>query len=175
MGRMLNLFIGDMYNRCTCPLQPCRHLTLKLFIQGHPWSAKVLHIADFKVRISPLLLVLKVCSVKPTYRKSWAGNLCMWSDLTLDPSFNVKQGYSNLKLLFTCLLLVLEVCNVKPTYRKSWVRNLLMWSDLTLGPSFKVKRGQSNLSVLITHLLLVLEVCNLKPTYRKSWAGNLLI
>ena len=37
-----------MYNRYTCPLQPYRHLTLNLFIQGHPWSAKVPHVADFK-------------------------------------------------------------------------------------------------------------------------------
>ena len=43
-----NLFIGDMYNRYVCPLQPCRHLALKLLIQGHPRSAEVTHIADFK-------------------------------------------------------------------------------------------------------------------------------
>ena len=24
--------------------------------------------------------------------KSWAGNLLVWSDLTLDPSFKVKRG-----------------------------------------------------------------------------------
>ena len=29
---------------------------------------------------------------KPTYRKSWAGNLLVWSDLILDPSFKVKRG-----------------------------------------------------------------------------------
>ena len=29
--------------------------------------------------ITPLLLVLEVFSVKPTYRKSWAGNLLMCS------------------------------------------------------------------------------------------------
>ena len=29
-------------------LQPCRDLTLKLLIQGHPQSDKVPHIADFK-------------------------------------------------------------------------------------------------------------------------------
>ena len=63
----------------------------------------------------------------------------MWSDLTLDPSFKVKRGYPNLKVLITRLLLVLEVWDGKPTYRKSWAANLLMWSDLTLGPSFKVK------------------------------------
>ena len=37
-----------MYDTYTCPLQPCTHLTLKLLIQGHPRSAKVTHIADFK-------------------------------------------------------------------------------------------------------------------------------
>ena len=96
-------------------------------------------IAKLKMLITRLLLVLEVCNVKPTYRKSWAGNRFVWSDLTLDPSFEVKQGYPNLKVLIACLLLVLEVCNVKPTYRKSWAGNFLMWSDLTLGPSFEVK------------------------------------
>ena len=41
---------------------------------------------------SLLLLVLEVWDGKPTYRKSWAGNLLVWSDLTLDPSFKVKRG-----------------------------------------------------------------------------------
>ena len=62
----------------------------------------------------------------------------MWSDLTLDPSFKVKQGYS--KVLISRLL-VLEVWDVKPINRKSWAGNLLMWSDLTLGSSFEVKQG----------------------------------
>ena len=79
--------------------------------------------------------------MKPTYKKSWAGNLLMWSDLTLDPFFKVKRGHPNLKVLITRLLLVLEAYNVTQTYRKSWAGNLLVWSDLTLGPSIKVKRG----------------------------------
>ena len=70
-------------------------------------------------------------NVKPTYRKSWAGNLLMWSGLTLSPSFNIRRGRPNLKVLITCLLLIIEVFNVKPTYTKSWARNLLML-DLTL-------------------------------------------
>ena len=37
-----------MYNRYTCPLQPCTHLTLKVLIQGHPRSAELTPIADFK-------------------------------------------------------------------------------------------------------------------------------
>ena len=36
--------------------------------------------------------------MKPTYRKSWAGNLLMFSDLTLEPSFKVTQGQSNVKV-----------------------------------------------------------------------------
>ena len=97
-----------------------------------------------------LVLFLEACNVKPTYRKSWAGNLLMWSGLTLSPSFKVKRRQPNLKVLMACLLLVLEVCHVKPTYRKSYAGNLLVWSDLTLSPSFKVKRGQPNLKMLIT-------------------------
>ena len=35
-------------------------------------------------------MVLEVWDGKPTYRKSWAGNLLAWSDLNLGPSFKVK-------------------------------------------------------------------------------------
>ena len=44
----------------------------------------------------------KLINMKTTDRKSWAANLFMWSDLTLEPS---------------CLLLVLEVCSVHFTTR----------------------------------------------------------
>ena len=77
--------------------------------------------------------------MKPTYGKSWAGNLLIWSDLTTSPSFNIKRGRPNLKVLITCVLLILEVCNVKPIHRKSWAGNLLML-ELTFGPYFKIKR-----------------------------------
>ena len=49
-----------------------------------------------KVLITCLLLVLKVCNVKPTYRKSWAGNLLIWSDLTVGPSYKVKRWFTGL-------------------------------------------------------------------------------
>ena len=91
--------------------------------------------------ITRLLLVLEVWDGKPTYEKSWAGNLLVWSDLTLGPSFKVKRGEPNLKVLITRFLLVLEVCYGEQTYGKSWTGNLVVWWDLTLGPSFKVKQG----------------------------------
>ena len=93
--------------------------------------------------ITLLLLVLEVWDGKPTYRKSWAGNLLVWSDLTLGPSFKVKGGEPNLKVLITRLLLVLEVWDGKPTYRKSCTGNLLVWSDLTLGP---LLQGQTRIA-----------------------------
>ena len=47
-------------------------------------------IAKLKVLITRVLLVLEVWDGKPTYRKSWAGILLVWSDLTWDPSFKVN-------------------------------------------------------------------------------------
>ena len=45
-----------MYDRYVCPLQPCRHLTLKLLIQSHPWSVEVTHIAVFKSAYISLII-----------------------------------------------------------------------------------------------------------------------
>ena len=45
-----------MFNRYTCPLQPCRQLTLKFLIQGHLQSAKVLHQVDFKSACISLII-----------------------------------------------------------------------------------------------------------------------
>ena len=59
--------------------------------------------------ITRLLLVLEVWDGKPTYRKSWAGNLLVWSDLTLGPSFKVKPGWLKLTVLITRLFVFLEV------------------------------------------------------------------
>ena len=49
-------------------------------------------IANLKVLIAHLLFVLEVWDGKPTFWKSWAGNLLMCSDLTLGHSFQVKRG-----------------------------------------------------------------------------------
>ena len=43
--------------------------------------------------INRLLLVLEVWDGKPSYRKSWAGNLLVWLDLTVDPFFKVVRQY----------------------------------------------------------------------------------
>ena len=40
---------------------------------------------ELKVLITHLFLVLEVWDGKPTYRKSWAGSILLWSHVTLDP------------------------------------------------------------------------------------------
>ena len=54
--------------------------------------------------------------MKPTYRRSWAGNLLMFSDLTLGPSFNVKQWFTGFgELSFWWI----QICIGSPMRRSS--------------------------------------------------------
>ena len=55
-------------------------------LQGQP------RIAKLKSAYNSLILVPEVWDSKPTFWKSWAGNLLVWTDLTLDPLFKVKRG-----------------------------------------------------------------------------------
>ena len=68
-------------------------------LQGQTRTTKL------KVLLTRLLLILEDCNVKPTYRKSWAGNLLMCSYLTLDPSFKVKRGQPSLKGFYNLLII----------------------------------------------------------------------
>ena len=81
-----------MYNRYTCPLQPCRHLALKLLIQGHPQNAKVFHVADFKCAYISLIIAPRglACETNLSEIKGWESS--DGSDLTLGPFFKIKQG-----------------------------------------------------------------------------------
>ena len=49
-----------------------------------------MRIAKLKSAYHLLIIGLEVRDGKPTYMKSGPGNLLVWSDLTLDPSFKVK-------------------------------------------------------------------------------------
>ena len=44
--------------------------------------------------------------MKPTYRKSWAGNLWMWSDLTLVPLLQGQTRIAKLKSAYNLLIIV---------------------------------------------------------------------
>ena len=89
--------------------------------------------------ITRLLMVLEVWDGKPTYRKSWAGILLVWSDLTFGPLLLGQMRTAKLKIAYNSL--VLEVWDGKLTFWKSWAGNVFVWLDLTLDSFFKVERG----------------------------------
>ena len=55
--------------------------------------------------ILPLLLVLEVWDGKPTCRKSWAGNLLVWSDLTFGPLLQGQIRTAKLKSAYNSLIM----------------------------------------------------------------------
>ena len=55
--------------------------------------------------ITRLLLVLEVWDGKPSYRKSWAGNLLVWSDLTFGPLFQGQIRTAKLKSAYNSLII----------------------------------------------------------------------
>ena len=57
----------------------------------------------------------------------------------VDPSFEVKRGWPNLKVLITRLLSVLEVWDGKPNYRKSWAGNQFDLGPLLQGQTMTAK------------------------------------
>ena len=79
-----------MYNRYTCPLQPFRHLTLKLLMQGHPQSAKVPHIADFKSAYISLIIGPRGLQCETNLLEIMGWESFDVVRLTLGPSFKVK-------------------------------------------------------------------------------------
>ena len=51
-----------------------------------------MRIAKLKSAYNSLIIGPRGLEWKPTYRKSLAGNLLVWSDLTLDPAFKANVG-----------------------------------------------------------------------------------
>ena len=109
---------------------------------------------QYKSAYISLIIGSRVSNVQLTFRKPYAANLLVMSDLTLDPSFKVKLWRVSIKVPLSCLLLVLEVCNVQSTFRKPYALHLLVMSNFTLDRSFKVKLGWVSIKVPISCLLL---------------------
>ena len=55
--------------------------------------------------ITRLLLVLEVWDGKPSYRKSWAGNILVSSDLTLGPLLQGQIRTAKLKSAYNSLII----------------------------------------------------------------------
>ena len=66
-------------------------------LQGHTWIAKL-------KLITCLLFVLEVCNVKPPYKKSWSGNLLMWSD-DLEPLLQGQTRTAKLKRVYNSFII----------------------------------------------------------------------
>ena len=69
----------------------CSDLSSEPSFKGQTRTAK-LKSADNLLIIGP-----RGMQWDPTYRKSWAGNLLMWSHLALDPSFKGETRRTKLK------------------------------------------------------------------------------
>ena len=61
------------------------------FDLGPPLQGQ-LRIAKLTIAYNSLIIGPTGLGWQTSYRKSWAGNFFVWSDLTLDPSVKVKQG-----------------------------------------------------------------------------------
>ena len=61
-------------------------------------------IAKLKLLITQLLLVLEVWDGKPAYRKSLAGNLLVWTELTLGPLLQGQTRIAKVKSAYNSLL-----------------------------------------------------------------------
>ena len=57
------------------------------------------------MHITRLLLVLEVWDGKPSYRKSWAGILLVWSDLTFGPLLLGQMSTAKLKSAYNSLII----------------------------------------------------------------------
>ena len=66
---------------------------------GYVPHYKILTGNIFGLILKNKMAALEVWDGKPTYRKSLAGNLLVWSDLTLGSSFKVKENTQAQKCL----------------------------------------------------------------------------
>ena len=64
-----------------------------------------MRIGNLKVLITRLLLVLEVWDGIPTYRKSCAGNLLVWSHLTLGPPLQGQTRIAKHKSAYNSLII----------------------------------------------------------------------
>ena len=62
-------------------------------------------IANLKVPITCLLLILEVWDGKPSYRKSWAVNFLVRSDLTFGPLLQGQMSTTKLKNVYNSLII----------------------------------------------------------------------
>ena len=107
--------MGDMH-KYVCPIQACRHLTLKIFIQEHRQSAREPHIAKFgkglvnkyfcisRVSFADGLKAFGEFSKKLFYTQNKQGS-CEETDRM--PSKEIKEWLSEFKVYYQYLRCIL--------------------------------------------------------------------
>ena len=89
-----------MYNRYTCPLQPCRHLTLKVLIQGHLQSAKVPHVVYFNSACISLIYLFFLNFILFFYCSFYIVTLYLQDKYKDEEHNTTKQGQNIHKKVF---------------------------------------------------------------------------
>ena len=131
---------------------------LEPLLQGQMRTAKL------KSAITCLLLILEVCNMEPTYRKSWAGNLLMFVRFDLGLLLQGQTRIAKCKSAYNSLIIGPNglLCQTNLWEIMGWDFFDVVRFDR--GPLLQGQIRIENLKVLITRLLLVLEACNVKPT-----------
>ena len=85
-------------------------------------------IAKLKSAYNWIIIVQRFWDGKPTYKKSWAGNLLVWLDLTLVKRSRLNKD-SQHKSAYNSLVIGPRGLGCKQAWWKSWTGNFLVWSD----------------------------------------------
>ena len=99
--------------------------------------------------INRLLLVLEVWDGKPSYRKSWAGNLLVWSDLTFGPLLRGRTRILHLQYFFKYVLSYSLHLN---SYLVTFLHNTICRAQLFC--PFLLSRSEFLLNMLFNYHLL---------------------
>ena len=88
--------------------------------------------------ITRLLMVLEVWDGKPTYRKSWAGILLVWSDLTLGPLLLGQMRTAKLKSAYNSLIMSTPLRGGHIIFAFSGVRRPTWFPDILGNSSYPI-------------------------------------
>ena len=112
---------------------------MKLLIQGHPQSAEVPHVADFKSAYIPLIIGPRGLQCETNLWEIMGQESFDSVGFDLGPLLQGQVRIAKLKSAYNLLIIGSRGLQCETNlYSKSWAGNILMCSDLTLGPSFKV-------------------------------------
>ena len=103
--------------------------------------------------------------MKPTYRKSWAGESSGVVTFDLESLLQGETRSTKLTNAYNSLIITPRGWNINPTYRKSFDLESLLQGETR----------STKLTSAYNSLIITPRGGNVKPTYRKSRTRNLLV